>query len=98
MKAARYEIVCIKADGSTSSDFRTGAPQPSLMLYLGRKNKGVFITRYFPSKKAWLVYLVKGFSRHPGTLWVVPPQALFSHEDKDAAVMWAILNVGNAPS
>ena len=54
--AATYEIVFLGGPRGETSRFRSGAPSDAMICELGARYKSEFATRYFPSRKGWIVF------------------------------------------
>lgn len=55
MSAARYRVVGIRPHGAEVARVFQGAPSETIMADWARRNGCVFVTRYYPSRKGWLV-------------------------------------------
>lgn len=101
-----YEIVYVRADATTVSKTVIGAPRPERVFttirgftgYTGKsaESNAIFATRYFPSKKAWGVYDMRKFvelTLQTGKRIIKCPRPEVFVGDRDAAIMWATLNL-----
>lgn len=55
MSAAVYDIIAIRADGTTAAWKHRGAPGDDVLCTFGHRKKAQVVARYFPSRKGWLL-------------------------------------------
>lgn len=93
---ATYEVVFVLPDCTVITRTMVGARSAHNRIHSYPPTTAVFGMRYYPSRKAWLVFALKDKRppKHVGGQYIPPPAPkVFETSDKDAAIMWSVLNL-----